>query len=354
MRTTRCIDLGGVSIGGGSPVSIQSMTNLPWHDVDGTLAQIDRLAALGCQIIRVAVPSHDSLSSLASICSASKLPVVADIHFDHRLAIGAMESGAAGIRVNPGNMRNVDSMRQVARIAANRGCVVRIGVNCGSLDPEIEASLGRGAEGMVRSAMKYVSLFEAEGCMFLKVSLKSSDVRSTVEACRMFAARSDIPLHLGVTEAGPPSRGVVKSAIGIGSLLLDGIGETIRVSLTCEPEEEIRTARRILSACGMLDDGPEVVSCPTCGRTRVDLVSLATAVEQEIERLLSLGKRIDLRKVAVMGCEVNGPGEARDADVGIAGGKGTGVLFRKGEKVCTLEEGKLLEALLEEIRRAAH
>ena len=353
MRKTRQIMLGGVPIGGGAPVSIQTMTNTHLDDLEGTLAQIERVRRLGCDIIRVAVPTVGSLEHFGEVCRRSPLPVVADIHFDHNLALGALERGAAGVRVNPGNMRNLDYVREVARAAAKLDRVVRIGVNGGSLDPDVEKEYGRTPEGLVASALKYVDLFEAEGCHALKVSLKSSSVLTTVAACRQFAEKSDVPLHLGVTEAGVPSRGVIKSAVGIGSLLLDGIGETIRVSLTCEPEAEVRAARGILESCGLLEDGPEIVSCPTCGRTKINLVPMAEAVEREVERLHAEGRVIHLKKVAVMGCEVNGPGEARDADVGIAGGNGRGILFKHGEKVMTLPEADLLEALLQEIRKAS-
>ena len=353
MRKTRQIMLGCVAIGGGAPVSIQTMTNTHLEDLKGTLAQIERVQRLGCDIVRVAVPTAASLENFGIVCERSGLPVVADIHFDHLLALGALERGAAGIRVNPGNMRNLEYAREVARAAGRAGRVVRIGVNGGSLDPDVERKYGRTAEGLVASALKYVELFEAEGCHALKVSLKSSSVRTTVEACRLFASQSDVPLHLGVTEAGVPSRGVIKSAVGIGALLLDGIGETIRVSLTCEPEEEVRAAKRILQSCGLMEEGPEIVSCPTCGRTKINLVPMAEAVEREVERLQSEGRVIHLKKVAVMGCEVNGPGEARDADVGIAGGNGRGILFKHGEKVRSMSEGELLEALLDEIRKAA-
>lgn len=354
MRKTRQIMLGDVPIGGGAPVSIQTMTNTHLEDLEGTLAQIERVQRLGCDIVRVAVPTAGSLGNFGIVCRRSPLPVVADIHFDHLLALGALEQGAAGIRVNPGNMRNLDYVREVARVAAKTGRVVRIGVNGGSLDPDVERQYGRTAEGLVASALKYVDLFESEGCHALKVSLKSSSVQTTVAACRLFAVKSDVPLHLGVTEAGVPSRGIIKSAIGIGALLLDGIGETIRVSLTCEPEEEVRAAKKILESCGLREDGLEIVSCPTCGRTKINLVPMAEAVEREVERLRAEGRVIHLKKVAVMGCEVNGPGEARDADVGIAGGNGRGILFKHGEKVRSMPEAELLDALLDEIRKAAY
>ncbi|NLE54988.1 MAG: flavodoxin-dependent (E)-4-hydroxy-3-methylbut-2-enyl-diphosphate synthase [Lentisphaerae bacterium] len=353
IRQTRRIMLGRVPIGGGAPVSIQSMTNTPTGDADATLAQIGRLAALGCDIVRCAVPNAAVMDAFARICAESPLPVVADIHFDHELAIAAMAAGAHGIRVNPGNMKNADKVRCVAREAARRGCAVRIGVNGGSLAPEVRRRLGNGPEAFVSSAKHYVELFASEGCEALKVSLKSSDVRTTVSACRLFAGQSDLPQHLGVTEAGPMSTGLVKSAMGIGALLLDGIGDTIRVSLTAPPEAEITAAKRILEAAGLRIAAPEIIACPTCGRTSIDLLPLVTAVEEAIIAIQADGYDINLRKVAIMGCEVNGPGEARDADIGIAGNMGQGILFKKGEKVRTLPADQLLDALIAEIKAAA-
>ena len=350
MRTTRQIMVGRVAVGGGAPVSIQSMTNTPTGDAAATLEQIHRLARLGCEIIRVALPSPAEIAAFTRICAESPLPVVADIHFDHRLAMAAVAAGAAGIRINPGNMKDEGKVRLVARTAAAAGCAVRIGVNGGSLAPAVRERLGHGPDALVESALQYARWFEEEGCRAMKVSLKSSDVRVTVAACREFAARSELPLHLGVTEAGPMSCGLIKSAMGIGTLLLDGIGETIRVSLTAPPEEEIIAAKRILEAAGLRSAAPEIISCPTCGRTGIGLFQLVAAVEAAIADLQAQGLEVGLRKIAVMGCEVNGPGEARDADVGVAGGKGRGILFRHGEKVRSLPEDELLPALLAEIR----
>lgn len=354
MRDTRQIDLGGVKIGGGAPVSIQSMTNRPSDDATGTLEQIGRLAAAGCDIVRVAVPNRACLPAIRRICEESPLPVVGDIHFDHQLALAALDAGCAAIRVNPGNMLNVSAVREVARRAAELGRVVRIGVNGGSLSAAALERHGRGVEALVESALEYVRVFEEEGCTALKVSLKSSDVRVSVEACRRFAARSDLPLHLGVTEAGPVSCGVIKSAIGIGALLLDGIGETIRVSLTADPVEEVRAAKRILAACGLREQRPEIISCPTCGRTRIALLPLVSRVERAIEELQERGVRFGARRIAIMGCEVNGPGEAKGADFGIAGGLGKGILFRHGEKVRDVPEDRLFETLMEELMATAH
>ena len=342
MRKTRQIQVGNVKVGGGAPVSIQSMTNTDTADSVATLHQIDQLAAAGCQIVRCAVQNHASLESFGEICRLSPIPVVADIHFDHTLAIGALERGAACVRVNPGNLLSEKAAREVARKAAQMGRPVRIGVNLGSLSEKAEARYGRTPEAMVESALQYVRLFEEEDCLDLKASLKASDVRTTVTACRMFAERTDIPLHLGITEAGPVSCGIVKSAVGIG--------DTIRVSLTAHPVEEIKAALRILEATGVRKAKPEIISCPTCARTRIDLMQLVSAVEKAIDELKASGHKFKVGSIAVMGCEVNGPGEASNADIGIAGAANKqGILFRKGRKVATLESGELLPALLKEL-----
>ncbi len=350
---TRSINLGSVAIGGTAAVSIQSMCNTDTGDVEASLQQIDRLSQLGCEIIRLAVPKAAVLPAFRQICARSPIPVIADIHFDYRLALGSLEAGAAGIRINPGNIKDEAKVRLIARTAAAAKVVVRVGVNLGSLAPALEEKYGRTAEAMVQSALEYCRLFTAEGCQALKVSLKASDLRLTVAANRQFAAQSDIPLHLGVTEAGTASYGVVKSAIGIGSLLLEGIGNTIRVSLTAPPEEEVRAAVRILSALGLRQAGPELISCPTCGRTKIDLFALANAVEDELAKFIATGRKLPWKKIAVMGCEVNGPGEARDADIGIAGGNGQGLLFKHGKVVKTLPENELLPALLAEMQAAS-
>ncbi len=354
MRTTRQIHVGNVAVGGGAPVSIQSMTNTDTGDAEATLAQIRELANAGCEIVRSTVPARNVLDAFERICAESPLPVVADIHFDHALAIASLERGAACVRVNPGNLRGgEEAATEVARKAAELGRSVRIGVNGGSLAPNVVEKLGRGTDALVASAEHYVKLFERAGCHELKVSLKASNVRVTVDACRRFAAMSDIPLHIGVTEAGPISCGIVKSAVGIGSLLLDGVGETMRVSLTAPPVEEVKAALKILAAVGLRPAEPELVSCPTCGRTRVGLMELVSQVEREIERIKASGRHIALKKVAVMGCIVNGPGEASDADVGIAGSLHGGVLFKHGVKVATLSEEELLPAIVRELEEAA-
>lgn len=350
---TREIHVGGVAVGGGSPIVVQSMCNTHAEDVDGTLAQIWRLRKAGCQIVRIALPCANALPSFRRVCAESPMPVVADIHFDHRLALEALEAGADGIRVNPGNMKNLDGMREVARAASGACKAVRVGVNLGSLSPKAEAAYGRSARAMVESAREFLGLFEDAGCRDLKVSLKASSIETTVQACRLFREISEWPLHLGVTEAGTPAAGIVKSAIGIGTLLLSGIGDTIRVSLTAPPEAEIAAAFRILDALGLRPGRPQLISCPTCGRTRIDLIGLAEKTEALLDRLLAEGYKIPFRRIAVMGCEVNGPGEAADADLGIAGGAGRGILFRNGKVVQTLPEDGLLDALERELLDAA-
>ena len=349
MQKTREILLGGVPIGGGRPPVIQSMCNTRTEDAAATLAQIHALADAGCQIVRVAFPNAASADGLRVVCRESPLPVVADIHYDGRLALLALSCGAHGLRVNPGNIRDTVLVREIAVAAARADRCVRVGVNMGSLSPTAETAHGRPAKAMVASALEYLKIFEGAGCRHLKVSLKASDLRQTCEACRLFADASDWPQHIGVTEAGTPPLGVLKSAIGIGALLLEGIGDTLRVSLTADPVEEVRAARQILAALGLLPGRPQIVSCPTCGRTRIDLIPLTQRVEAEIDRILASGKRIALNKIAVMGCEVNGPGEAADADIGIAGGSGLGLLFRHGQRVRTFPEAQLFDVLMAEI-----
>ena len=347
---SRQIKVGKLLIGGGAPIVVQSMCNTLAEDAESTLAQIGRLADVGCQLIRVALPRPNAVEPFRKICASSVLPVIADIHFDCRLALAALDAGAAGIRVNPGNMDDQEGLREIARRAAASGQAVRIGVNLGSLSPRARSAYGRSAKAMVESAREFLGVFEDAGCENLKVSLKASDLPLTVEACRLFHESSDWPLHLGVTEAGTPAQGVVKSAIGIGALLLDGIGDTIRVSLTAPPEMEIPAAFRILDALGLRSDRPQIISCPTCGRTHIGLIELAENVENAVNGLLAQGYRIPLKKIAVMGCEVNGPGEASDADVGIAGGHGFGILFKNGQRVRSMPEAELLDALMQEIR----
>ena len=343
-KLTRKIMVGGVPVGGGAPVSIQSMLNTRTTDVDGCLAQIRALAAAGCEIARLAVPDMEAAETFGAICAASPLPLVADIHFDYRLAIRAAENGAAKIRINPGNIGSAEKVRAVADACRDRGIPIRIGVNGGSLERELLQKYGGvTAQALVDSALGHVRLLN--DCNFddICISVKCSHVPVNMAAYHMLHEQTHYPLHLGVTEAGTPRLGVLKSAIGIGGLLCQGIGDTIRVSLTADPEEEVRAALDILSAAGLRKTGPDLISCPTCGRTRYDMIPIAREVER---RLQGCTKPIT---VAVMGCVVNGPGEARAADVGIAGGDGEGLLFRHGEILRKVPQDKLVDALMDEI-----
>ena len=348
------MSIGGVQVGGGAPVSVQSMTKTDTRDSQATSRQIRQLAEAGCEIVRVAVPDMEAARALRAIVAASPVPVVADIHFDARLAVAAAEQGVHCIRINPGNIGPAPRLRLVADAAEARRIPIRVGVNAGSIEKElVEAHGGRTAEALAESALRQCERLEALGFDRIKVSLKSSDVLTTVRAYRLFGQQTEYPLHVGVTEAGTPGMGVVKSAVAIGALLLDGIGDTIRVSLTAPPVREVEEGIRILRAVGLRRTGPEIVSCPTCGRTQIEILKLVNAVEDEVERLAAAGKHLPIRKIAVMGCVVNGPGEAADADLGVAGGKGKGVLFSRGEVVGSYPEDELLEALVREIRRAA-
>lgn len=341
---TRQILVGSVPVGGGAPVSIQSMLNTKTTDVAGSLAQLERLRAAGCQIARLAVPNEEAARAFREIVAASPLPLVADIHFDYKLAILAAEGGAAKIRINPGNIGGEDRVRAVADVCRERHIPIRIGVNGGSLDKKLLEKYGRPtAEALVESAFSHLELLEACGFYDTCVSIKSSSVPVMVAACRMFRQRCDYPLHIGVTETGPVRMGLIKSAMGIGALLLDGVGDTLRVSLTDDPVQEVYAAKDILRAAGVRTEGVNIISCPTCGRTRIDLIPLVNQVEAALK---GCKKNIT---VAVMGCVVNGPGEAREADVGIAGGDGCGVLFRKGQPVCKVPDTELLPTLLQYI-----
>lgn len=343
---TRQIMVGSVPVGGGAPVSIQSMLNTKTTDVEGSLAQIRALAAAGCQIVRLAVPDMDAAKGFAEIAGASPLPLVADIHFDYRLAVAAAEGGASKIRINPGNIGGKERVRTVADCCREKGIPIRIGVNGGSLDKKLLEKYGHPTpEALVESAFSHLELLEACGFYDACVSMKSSDVPLMMAAYRLFHERSDYPLHVGVTETGTEYMGTVKSAVGIGGLLSEGIGDTIRVSLTADPVREVVAAKAILKALGLRREGVNIVSCPTCGRTQIDLIGLANRVEQALK---------DCKKdltVAVMGCIVNGPGEAREADVGVAGGDGCGVIFVKGELKEKLPYERLLPRLLEYIER---
>ena len=343
---TRQILVGGVSIGGGAPVAIQSMLNTKTTDVEGCLAQIRALEAAGCQIVRLAVPNMEAARAFAEICASSELPLVADIHFDYKLAIAAAEGGAAKIRINPGNIGGEDRVEAVVAVCKERRIPIRIGVNGGSLDKRLLEKYGHPtAEALVESAFEHIALLEKFGFYDTCVSMKSSTVSTMVAAARLFREKCDYPLHIGVTETGPVRMGLMKSAMGIGALLLDGIGDTIRVSLTDDPVEEVFAAKDILKAAGLRKEGVNIISCPTCGRTRIDLIGLVNRVD---EALRDCQKPIT---VAVMGCVVNGPGEAREADIGIAGGDGWGMLFEKGEPVEKLPYDQLLPALLKRIEQ---
>ena len=343
---TRQILVGGIPIGGGAPVVIQSMLNTKTTDVGGSLAQIRQLASAGCQIAWLAVPNMEAARGFAEICKDSPLPLVADIHFDYKLAIAAAEGGAAKIRINPGNIGGEDRVRAVVDVCKDKKIPIRIGVNGGSLEAALLEKYGHPtAEALVESAFGHLELLEKFGFYDTAVSMKSSTVPTMVAACRLFREKCDYPLHIGVTETGPVKQGLIKSAMGIGALLLDGIGDTIRVSLTDDPVEEVYAAKDILKAAGLREEGVNIISCPTCGRTRIDLISLVNQVD---EALKNCEKPIT---VAVMGCIVNGPGEAREADIGIAGGDGWGMIFEKGVQVEKLPYEELLPALLARIEK---
>ena len=341
---TRQIMVGGVPIGGGAPVVIQSMLNTKTTDIDGSLEQIRKLKSAGCQVARLAVPDKASAEAFAEICAQSELPLVADIHFDYKLAIAAAEGGASKIRINPGNIGGEDRVQAVVEVCKAKQIPIRIGVNGGSLDKKLLEKYGHPtAEALVESAFEHIALLEKYDFYDTCVSMKSSTVPTMVAAARLFRSRTDYPLHIGVTETGPVKMGLMKSAMGIGALLLDGIGDTIRVSLTDDPVEEIYAAKDILKAAGLRKEGVNIISCPTCGRTKIDLIGLVNQVD---EALKNCEKPIS---VAVMGCVVNGPGEAREADIGIAGGDGCGMLFEKGQQVEKLPYEELLPALLKRI-----
>ena len=334
---TKQISIGSVLIGGGAPVSIQSMTNTNTADAKATIAQIKSIANCGCDIIRVAVPGKSAVNALPEILENSPIPVIADIHFDYRLALGAIKAGIHAIRLNPGNIKDKDKIRLVAEQAGEAGIPIRVGANSGSLPDDIKLqmqddSILSKANALVQAALRQCQILQEFNFDNIKVSLKSSSVPVTVQAYRQFSKISDYPLHIGVTEAGTVTIGTVKSAIGIGSLLLDGIGDTFRVSLTAKPEEEIKIAKLILESIGLRNPNPEIISCPTCGRTEFDLIALVHQVEDIVKKLKAQGKIIKIKKLAVMGCIVNGPGEASDAELGIAGVKGgKASLFIKGK-----------------------
>ena len=345
-KKTRQISIGVVKIGGDAPISVQSMTKTDTRDVDKTVAQIRRLEAAGCEIVRVAIPDTVACERFGEIRERVTLPLVADIHFDHRLAIKAMERGADAIRINPGTIRGRKRLEDIVEKAKDRGIPIRIGINAGSLEKDLLRKYGGATpDAMVESALRSIRFMEDLDFHEIKVSLKASDVMRTIEANRLISREVDYPLHLGVTEAGTLISGTIKSSIGIGLLLCEGIGDTLRVSLTGDPTEEVRVGYGILKALGLRRRGPDIISCPTCGRCEIDLIPMADEVERRLRHLR------DPIRVAVMGCVVNGPGEAREADVGIAGGRSGGLLFRGGKVLRRYSQDKLIQALIEEIEK---
>lgn len=343
---TKKINIGGTFVGGGAPVSIQSMTNVKTRDIEKTAEQINELSANGCEIIRVAVPDMDSAMAIDKIKERISIPLVADIHFDYKLALECIKRGADKIRINPGNIGSKERVLKVAEAAGEKGIPIRIGVNGGSLEPHILKKYGRPTpEGMVESALYHIKLLEDCGFYDIAVSLKASDVKTTVEAYRLMSKKSDYPLHLGVTEAGTAWGGTIRSAMGIGALLLDGIGDTIRVSLTADPIEEVIAAKEILRSAGLRENGIRVVSCPTCARCQINMIPIAEKVTKAVEKFKKP------MKVAVMGCAVNGPGEAKDADIGVAGGNGCGLIFKKGEILRRVPEDRIFTELMLEIEK---
>ena len=343
-KRTRQIYVGNIPLGGGAPIAVQSMTNTFTADVNSTVSQIIRLQNAGCEIVRVAVPDEDSAEAIAAIKQQIAIPVIADIHFSYRLAIAAARSGADALRINPGNIGGKAKIKAVVNCAGEHGISIRVGVNSGSIEKDLlKKHQAPTAEAMVESALRHLDMIGSFGFDNIKVSLKASDVGRTIEAYRLFSSKSDFPVHVGVTEAGGLFPGLVKSAIGIGTLLTEGIGDTIRVSLTRDPVDEVRAAFEILKALDIRQRGPDIISCPTCGRCNIDLFHIVDEVERAtINHVAPI-------KIAIMGCVVNGPGEAKEADIGIAGGDDRGVLFKKGEIVKTFSQDKLIEVLLAEI-----
>lgn len=343
-RETLNVSVGNIEIGGNSPISIQSMTNTDTKDIKATLNQVLELEKCGCDIVRLAIYDEACLDTISIIKKYTNIPLVGDIHFDYRLAVGSIKNGIDKIRINPGNIGSMERVKTVVDAARANNVPIRIGVNSGSLKEEILNKYGNTAQALAESALEHVLILEKMGYYNTVISLKSSDVNKTVEAYRYISQKVNYPLHLGVTEAGTPRQGIVKSSIGIGSLLLDGIGDTIRVSLTASPIEEVETGKEILKSLGLKKQGIEIISCPTCGRCNIDLINLANQVEKNIKDIKTS------IKVAVMGCAVNGPGEAKEADIGIAGGKGTVVLFKKGQIIGTFPQEKAVDALVSNIR----
>ncbi len=343
-RSSRELKIGNVTVGGNAPIAVQSMTKTDTRDVNATVDQVKELQECGCEIVRIAVPDKEAADSIPAIKKNTSLPIIADIHFDYRLALASLHAGIDGLRLNPGNIRDREQIAKVVFAAKEREIPIRIGVNAGSLPPSFEPELPL-AQRMVDIALEQIRLMEDIDFTLIKVSLKAFDVPTTVKAYQMLADKIPYPLHLGITEAGLPRAGAIRSAIGIAILLYQGIGDTIRVSLTSHPCEEVRAAYEILKSLGLRQHGPTLVSCPSCGRAEIDIIKLAEAVDKHLEKIT------EPIKVAVMGCVVNGPGEAKDADVGIACGKDKGAIFRKGKVVRTVPEENFLQALTEEIRR---
>lgn len=345
-KQTRKIKVGNVYIGNDAPVVIQSMTNTDTRNVEETLKQIRELYNAGCEVIRCAVPDMEAAEAIKEIVKQSPIPVVADIHFDYRLALKAIENGISALRINPGNIGDVERVKAVVKAAKEKNIPIRIGVNSGSLEKKILEKYKKvTAEGLVESAMNHAKILEELNFKDIVISIKSSNVKMMIEAYRLISKKCDYPLHLGVTESGTKFKGTIKSSVGIGTLLAEGIGDTIRVSLTSDPVEEIKVAKEILKSLGLRKEGLEFVSCPTCGRTQIDLIKIAEEVEKRLE---NVNKNI---KVAVMGCVVNGPGEAKEADIGIAGGKGEGLIFRKGQIIKKVKEEDLIDELFKEIEK---
>lgn len=343
-RVSKELHIGTVKVGGGAPISVQSMTNTDTRDIKATVYQINELEETGCEIIRVAVPDMEAAEAIIGIKKGIHIPLIADIHFDYRLALASLKAGVDGLRINPGNIGAQDRVKAVVLAAKERQIPIRIGLNAGSLPRSFHPEMNP-SQRMVEAAMEEIHLLESLDFDLIKISLKAYDVPTTVETYRAIADRVPYPLHVGITEAGTPRTGIIRSSVGIGTLLYSGIGDTIRVSLTAHPREEVFTGYEILKSLGLRERGPLLVSCPTCGRTEVDLISIASLVEKELMRIK---KPI---KVAVMGCAVNGPGEARDADIGIACGKGKGILFKKGEKIAVIDEKDLVRTLMIEIEK---
>jgi (E)-4-hydroxy-3-methylbut-2-enyl-diphosphate synthase len=343
-RQTRVLNIGKVAIGGNNPIAVQSMTNTKTEDAVATIAQIKNLEGLGCEIIRCTVPTMEAAKALIPIKKAIEIPIIADIHFDHKLALAAIAAGVDGLRLNPGNIGGREKVVEVVKAAEERNLPIRIGVNAGSLPKDLLVKYEHPtAEAMVEAAWRHIHILEDLNYTNIKVSLKCHDVPMTIAAYRLLAGQCDYPLHVGITEAGTVNSGIIKSAVGIGTLLAEGIGDTIRVSLTGDPANEIRVAYQILKSLGLREYGPTLISCPTCGRTSIDLEKLALEVERYLETV-----QMPIT-VAVMGCVVNGPGEAREADIGIAGGKGEGLIFKKGEIIKKVPEGEILDELFKEI-----